>query len=101
MQYLKMDNLRYTVSFTNQFKRDYKKMIKRGMKISLLDEVIASLARGEVLDKKYKDHALIGEFEGFRECHIKPDWLLMYKIKDDQLILSLTRTGTHNDLFSK
>ncbi len=74
--------------------------IKRGLKISLLDEVIALLAMGEALPQKYKDHALTGNWAGHRECHILPDWLLIYRIEDDVLVLTLSRTGTHSDLFS-
>jgi len=89
------------VSFTNQFKKDYKLMIKRGLNIELLDEVIKKLANNEKLPKEYNDHSLTGNWKGHRECHIKPNWLLIYKIEDDLLVLKLTRTGSHSDLFEK
>ncbi len=89
------------VRWTTQFKKDYKNAIKRNLKIELLDEVIRQLQRGETLDQKYKDHPLSGNWQSFRECHILPNWLLIYKIKDNKLILTLSRTGTHSDLFNK
>lgn len=92
---------KYLVKPTTQFKKDYKQAIKRGLKIKLLEDVIAALAMGEALPEKNKDHALAGNWIGHRECHILPDWLLIYRIKDDVLILTLTRTGTHSDLFGK
>ena len=73
-------------------------MQKRGCNINLLKEVIAKLAEGEELPPKNKDHALSGDWEGYRECHIQSDWLLIYRIIDNKLILSLTRTGTHSDM---
>ena len=76
-------------------------MVKRGLDASLLDAVIDSLAKGETLDEKYRDHALTGNFVGFRECHVKPDWLLIYLIEDDILTLTLVNTGSHSDLFNK
>ena len=94
-----MSDLKYSVVFTNKFKRDYKNMIKRGLDIALLDEVITKLAKGETLEEKYRDHYLTGDLAGFRECHIKPDWLLIYKIENEKLVLTLTRTGSHGDLF--
>lgn len=94
-----MSELKYSVVFTNRFKKDYKTMLKRGQEIQLLDEVITALAKGEILDKKYRDHYLTGDLKGFRECHIKPDWLLIYKIENEKLILTLTRTGSHSDMF--
>ena len=92
---------KYTVKFTTQFKRDYKLAIKRGMKIALLDGVITDLANGVPLPEKNSDHALGGNRLGHRECHILPDWLLIYRIDGDVLVLTLTRTGTHSDLFGK
>lgn len=89
------------VRWTTQFKKDYKNAIKRNLKIELLDEVIRQLQRGETLDQKYKDHPLSGNWQSFRECHILPNWLLIYKIEDNKLILTLSRTGTHSDLFNK
>lgn len=92
---------KYLVKPTTQFKKDYKQAIKRGLKIKLLEDVIAALAMGEVLPEKNKDHALTGNWVGHRECHILPDWLLVYRIEDDVLVLTLARTGTHSDLFGK
>lgn len=92
---------KYTVKFTTQFKKDYKLAIKRGLKIDLLEQVVASLADGITLPDKNKDHALTGNWVGHRECHILPDWLLVYRIEDEVLILTLARTGTHSDLFGK
>ena len=89
----------YEVKPSNQFKIDLKLAAKRGYKIELLTEVIKKLANGEALAPKYKDHQLSGNFDYFRECHITPDWLLIYQIRDNELILYLTRTGTHSDLF--
>ncbi len=89
------------VLWTNQFKKDYKSAIKRNLDIDLLDDVIESLANLEPLDAKYKDHSLSGNWQSFRECHIKPDWLLIYKIDNGKLVLTLARTGSHNNLFKK
>lgn len=92
---------KYTVNFTTQFKKDYKLAIKRGMKIALLDAVITDLANGIPLPDKNNDHALTGNWVGHRECHVLPDWLLIYRIDGDVLVLTLARTGTHSDLFGK
>ncbi len=89
----------YNIKLSTQFKKDYKLIKKRGLDISLLKEVVALLANGEKLEEKYRDHSLTGEYKGFRECHIQPDWLLVYKIQNDVLVLTLSRTGTHSDLF--
>ncbi len=67
--------------------------------MELLEQVVDFLAKGEILPEKYKDHALSGDYLGFRECHITPDWLLVYAIKNETLVLTLSRTGTHSDLF--
>ena len=96
-----MSQTKYTVKYTTQFKKDFKLAMKRGLKIKLLEDVITSLAAGEPLDDKYRDHALSGNWAGFRECHILPDWLLIYRVENDVLVLTLTRTGTHSDLFGK
>ena len=96
-----MKKAKYSVKITTQFKKDYKLAIKRGLKINLLQDVITALAMGEVLSDKYKDHALTGNLIGHRECHILPNWLLIYYIEENVLVLTLTRTGTHSDLFSK
>jgi mRNA interferase YafQ len=93
--------MKYTVKYTTVFKRDYKLAKKRGQKIELLQEVVTLLAEGKTLPEKNKDHALTGNWIGHRECHILPDWLLVYRIEDDVLVLTLTRTGTHSDLFGK
>ena len=84
---------------SNRFKKDLKIAIRRGYNISLLEEVVNKLAMGEILEKKYRDHELSGDFKGLRECHITPDWLLVYQIVDSELVLYLSRTGTHSDLF--
>ncbi len=84
---------------SNQFKKDLKLAKKRGCKIELLRNIVNTLAGGQKLDKKYRDHGLTGNYIGFRECHIEPDWLLVYRINQDELELFLFRTGTHSDLF--
>lgn len=96
-----MSQTKYVVKFTTQFRKDYKLAMKRGLKIELLERVIMLLASGEALPEKNKDHALTGNWVGHRECHILPDWLLVYRVEDDILVLTLTRTGTHSDLFGK
>lgn len=87
------------ITRSNRFVKDLKLAIKRGFNIQELDKVVTSLANNEVLDSKYKDHALLGKYSDFRECHIEPDWLLIYRIDDEELTLFLFRTGTHSDLF--
>ena len=87
------------IVWTTQFKRDYKLAMKRHLRIDLLDDVIRMLFRGELLPEKYRDHALTGNWIGYRECHLLPDWLLVYRVEDDILVLTLVRTGTHSDLF--
>lgn len=89
----------FTVKYTSAYKKSYKLMKKRGMNISLLDDVVDLLRQGKQLDAKYHDHELSGPFKGFRECHIKPDWLLVYLIEGDVLTLTLVNTGTHADIF--
>ena len=84
---------------TTQFKKDLKRIKKRGLPISEIDAVIQSLRKREPLAPKYRDHELIGNYAGFRECHIQPDWLLIYAINGDNLILTASRTGSHSDLF--
>ena len=88
------------VIWTKQFKKDYKLAIKRNQNIELLDDIIRKIAQNIPLPQSNKDHALNGNWKGFRECHIQPDWLLIYQISDDLLVLSLTRTDTHSDLFN-
>ena len=89
----------YKIKPTLKFQKDLKKIQKRGYNISLLTDVIRKLAEGETLPDRYRDHMLVGEFRGCRECHIAPDWLLIYEIEGETLYLYLTRTGTHSDLF--
>lgn len=84
---------------SNQFKKDLKLAKRRGCKIEHLRDVVNILASGQELDEKYRDHGLIGNYNGFRECHVEPDWLLIYRISQDTLELFLFRTGTHSDLF--
>lgn len=84
---------------TTQFRKDLKRIRKRGYDLSKLDEVLQVIMNEEALDEKYRDHALTGNYSGFRECHIEPDWLLIYAIDNGQLILTASRTGTHSDLF--
>lgn len=90
---------KYRIVPTGIFKKDLKTAIKRGYNIALLEKVVNTLAAGEALPEKYKDHKLVGNYIGCRECHITPDWLLIYEISDKEIILYLTRTGTHSDLF--
>ena len=89
----------YKIRPSSRFQRDLKKIKKSNYDISLLERVLKMLAAGEELPAKYRDHALIGDYTGCRECHIAPDWLLIYEIYEEELILYLTRTGTHSDLF--
>lgn len=93
--------MKYEIARTTQFKKDYKLAKKRGLDISLLKDVITKLANGETLPPAYHDHGLNGNWSGHRECHILPDWLLIYRVDNDVLVLTLTRTGTHSDLFGK
>lgn len=88
-----------TIRYEKRFRKDLKLMQKRGYDTLKLKEVIELLAAQKPLPERYCDHELIGSYKGFRECHIQPDWLLIYKILDDELLLILTRTGTHSDLF--
>ncbi len=96
-----MRNAKYIVKFTTQFKKDYKLAMKRRLDIGLLEGVIADLATGIPLPEKSRDHALSGNWAGHRECHVQADWLLIYRIEDDVLVLTLSRTGSHSDLFGK
>lgn len=84
---------------TTKFNKDLKLIKKRGYNIKKLEKVVNKLLNQEILEEKYKDHKLIGDYEGCRECHIEPDWLLIYYIENDILTLTLSRTGTHSDLF--
>ena len=86
--------------FTNSFRKDYKLLKKRGYDLSLLDETVEKLLCGKKLEERYRDHILLGsKYRGLHECHIQPDWLLVYRIIEDCLILELCYTGTHSDLF--
>ena len=95
-----MRDTKYTVKLTTQFKKDYKLAMKRGLDIALLEEVITKLAKGITLPEKNRDHALTGNWIGHRECHVLPDWLLIYRIENDVLVLTLSRTGTHRQMIS-
>ncbi len=89
----------YSIEFTNSYLKDLKKARKRGLNEDLLDEVILKLSKNLPLPPKNKDHSLKGNLKGYRECHILPDWLLIYKKENTLKILTLVRTGTHSDLF--
>ena len=91
--------MKYTVKPTSKLHKDLKRVHERGYDISLLTDVIKKLANDEKLPEKNKDQALSGDYLGLRECHITPDWLLFYEIDNESIILYLTRTGTHSDLF--
>ncbi len=90
---------KYKLNWSTKFKKEYKRAQKRNYDLRLIDEVIKLLAEGIELPEIYKDHELTGNWVGHRECHIQNDWLLIYRKIDDLLILELTRTGTHSDLF--
>ena len=92
-------NKKLLILLTSMFKKDYKLAKKRHLDMQLLDDVIRKLSRGEQLEPQNNDHILTGNWSGYHECHIQPNWLLIYKIDNNQLILTLTRTGTHSDLF--
>jgi mRNA interferase YafQ len=89
----------YSIQYTNRFKKDYKLCKKRGLNIELLLEAISILASTGILPIEYRPHPLKGTFQGFMECHIQPNWLLIWKQNDTELILLFTNTGTHADLF--
>ena len=89
----------YKIKFTGQFKKELKLAKKQGKDINKLFKIVDILAEKKVLDIKYKDHEFISHYKGFRECHIEPDWLLIYKYYDDILVLSLSRLGSHSELF--
>lgn len=91
--------MKYQIKWTSRFKKDYQSMMKRGFDLSRLDAVIEKLANGEALPSENHDHALVGKYAALRECHLKPDWLLIYGIYEEVLVLSLARTGSHSDLF--
>ena len=91
--------MRYTVKFTSQFKKDLKLAKKQKKNLDKLFNVVSIIAEGKKLDEKYRDHSLSGEYAGTRECHIEPDWLLIYEIRNDILVLILNRLGSHAQLF--
>ena len=90
-----------TLETTSQFRRDYRRAKKRGYDMALLKTVVDALLSGQTLDARYRDHQLTGRLKDYRECHILPDWLLMYRIDGERLILLLGRTGSHSDLFGE
>ena len=87
------------IILSNRFKKDLKLARKRGYNLDLLDEVVTALSTNQILDEKYCDHPLNGDYAGFRECHIQSVWLLVYRIDFEEVFLLLSRTGTHSDLF--
>lgn len=87
------------IRYTTKFRKDFKIVKKRGCNVELFQEVLNILQNGQQLPQKYKDHSLNGNYSGCRECHITPDWLLIYRYDKNGLVLILTRTGTHSDLF--
>ena len=93
--------MRYDIKYTSQFKKDLKLAKKQNRNLDRLFEVIERLAAGEELAEKYRDHELAGKYRGTRECHIEPDWLLVYEIHNEVLVLMLYRIGTHSELFKK
>lgn len=93
--------MKYTIKRSGKFKKNFKLAQKRGLDVTLLKEVILKLGNGVPLEAKYKDHALKENWDGFRECHIQPDWLLIYLVEDDILTLTLVDMGTHSDLLCK
>lgn len=96
-----MMNYKYTVDFTNNFKKEYNKIRKQGKKLEKIQTVIDKLACGETLEEKYRDHKLIDnkKYKDCRECHITPDWLLIYRFREKELVLILVETGSHSELF--
>ena len=94
-----MNETKYTVKFTTVFRKDYKKAKKRRLPLEKLKEVVDLLAMGQPLPERNRDHALTGDWVGHRECHIQPDGLLIYRVEEDVLVLTMTRTGTHSELF--
>ena len=93
--------MKYDIQFTTQFKKDLKLAKKQNKVLDKLFSVIEVLARGETLPPQYRDHDLSGNYKGTRECHVEPDWLLIYEIQDNVLVLMLYRLGTHSELFKK
>lgn len=91
--------MKLKVKYSNRFRKGLKLSVKRGLDLSLLEKIIEQLRLQQPLEPKYKDHELKGEWKGFRECHIQPDWLLIYLVEEDILTLTLVDTGSHADLF--
>jgi len=92
--------MKYRLILTGKFKKSLKLAKKRGMNLALIENVVTVLQQGLPLDEKYRDHELKGKYKGFRECHIQPDWLLIYLVENNILTLTLVETGTHADLFN-
>lgn len=92
--------MKYTIYHTSQFKKSLKKMVKRGADMEKLNHVVKILASGETLPHHYFDHKLSGKLKGLRDCHIEPDWVLIYEIKENKLTLTLTDTGSHSDILA-
>ena len=88
-----------TIKYDTMFKKDFKRIKKRGYDISRLEKIVELLANEVPLPEQFKDHNLSGNYNGFRECHIAPDWLLIYQVNNNELVLVLSRTGSHSDLF--
>lgn len=88
-----------TIKYHTMFKKDFKRIKKRGYDISRLEKIVELLANEVPLPEQFKDHNLSGNYYGFRECHIAPDWLLIYQVNNNELVLVLSRTGSHSDLF--
>ena len=88
-----------TIKYHTMFKKDFKKIKKRGYDISRIEKIVELLANEVPLPEQFKDHNLSGNYNGFRECHIAPDWLLIYQVNNNELVLVLSRTGSHSDLF--
>lgn len=91
--------MKYELVLTGKFKKGLKLARKRGLNLKLLDDIVEKLMNGIPLEEKHRDHELKGKYKGFRECHIQPDWLLIYLLENDVLTLTLVDTGTHSDLF--
>ena len=92
--------MKYRITYTNRMKHDVRLMKKRGKDLNKLVKVLSVLACGNALPEKNRDHQLTGNMKDFRECHIEPDWLLLYQIHEDELVLTATATGSHSDLLS-
>ena len=93
--------MKYTVHETKQFRKDRRRCIRQGLPQEELDAVVLTLAAGEALPPEYEDHPLHGNLEGYRDCHIRPDWVLLYRIQDATLVLVLQRTGTHAEVLRR